>query len=87
MADDTIELSPQQRAAVVAFELGRGRALRTRDIMRLTGLSRSGALAMMAHLECIGGIPIRYCEDEQLWRVVSLDEGCRGPDGQLLLLE
>lgn len=83
MADDTIEMSPQQRAAVVAFELGRGKALKTRDIMRLTGLSRSGVLGMMAHLEAIGGIPIRYCEEDQCWRAVVPGGGCRGSGRRL----
>lgn len=83
MATAADEMSPQQRAAAVAWELARGRCLRTKEVMQLTGMSRSGALALMAHLEAAGGLPIRYSEDDQHWQALRLDEARQGSDGQL----
>jgi len=57
------QLSAQQRAARVAWRLAQGERLSTRTLEELTGLGRSGVLALMTHLAAWGGVPVRQEED------------------------
>jgi DNA-binding IclR family transcriptional regulator len=62
------EYRPSQRAALVAWHLAHGEGLRTRDVVRLTGLSHSGAYHLLTTLSAI--LPI-YQDAQYVWQVCS----------------
>jgi hypothetical protein len=51
-------LTPQQRAARVTAAFYQRKSIHLRDVMRLAGLTRRGALDMLNNLSEYGGIPI-----------------------------
>ncbi len=71
---DVAELTSQQRAAILAYRLGRGDCLTVARAAQLTGLSYKGAYTLLLLLaECI---PI-YADGprrHQFWKLV---ENCR----------
>jgi len=69
-ATDAMEFTPYQRAAVVMWELSRGQALRTEEVMRLTGLRRSGALRLLGQLCGLRGCAV-YEAEKGVWRVLG----------------
>jgi hypothetical protein len=74
------ELSAQQKAARIAWAIRSKDAPTSAQLQRLTGLSRSGFYALMAHLEASGGIPVRLCEDGR-WRPTDeMKEALRAAD-------
>ena len=61
---DCAELTPQERAGLVAWHLARGRSLRTVEVARLVGLKERGARALLGRLSRI--LPIRQ-DDSGSW--------------------
>ena len=57
------DLTSQERAAVVAWELARGRKLSTKEIRKLTGLSVSGVSRLMTRLARV--LPV--WRDDGVW--------------------
>lgn len=70
--DDELDMTSQERVAVVIWALAHGEGLRTRDIQQMTGLTKDGAIKMMHCLSRV--IPI-YQDDERFWVVLALKEG------------
>lgn len=58
MDPDTEDLTPQERAAIIAWWLARGEELTTHDVARYTGLSIRRAQELLNELSRV--IPI-YC--------------------------
>jgi hypothetical protein len=71
MADDgtTRELTPQERAALIAWHLAHGEAMTTRQVAELTGLEVISAYQMMDRLA--GVLPIR--REGGTWAAYSYD--------------
>jgi hypothetical protein len=70
MADDQVgELTAYQRAGRVMLRLAEGGTLRTEDVMRLTGLRRSGALKLLWQLAQLHDAPVYECE-RGAWRMM-----------------
>lgn len=69
MADDQVgELTAYQRAARVMLRLAEGETLRTDEVMRLTGLRRSGALKLLGQLSQLHDVPLYECR-RGTWRL------------------
>ena len=71
--DQAGELTAYQRAARVMLRLAEGQTLKTEEVMRLTGLRRSGALKLMGQLEQLHDAPV-YCF-EGAWRILQWLDG------------
>ena len=65
------DYTAQERAALVVWCLAHGEGLQTRDIAKLTGLTRQGAWELMQHLSRV--IPI-YQDDTGTWAVCVLKQ-------------
>jgi hypothetical protein len=65
------ELTPQERAALVAWHLAHGEAMTTRQVSELTGLSIWSAYRLMRALPRV--LPI-YRDDDGFWQVCALRE-------------
>lgn len=70
MIRDRDELTPQERAAIVAWFLARGEELTTRDIARYTGLSMRRAQSLINDLSRV--LPIYFCVGR--WQMVLARE-------------
>ena len=57
-----------ERAALVVWHLAHGECMQTRDVARLTGLTRQGAWDLMQRLSRM--IPI-YQDDRGVWQVCA----------------
>lgn len=69
MAAEAAELTSYQRGALVMAELMRGRALTTDEVMKLTGMKRSGALKMLGQLCGLRECAV-YEERRGVWRIL-----------------
>ena len=65
------DFTAQERAALITWHLAHGEGLQTRDIVKLTGLTRQGAWELMQHLSRV--IPI-YQDDTDTWVVCAMLE-------------
>ena len=65
------DYTAQEKAALITWHLAHGEGLQTRDIVKLTGLTRQGAWELMQHLSRV--IPI-YQDDTDTWAVCSMLE-------------
>jgi len=65
------DYTAQEKAALITWHLALGEGLQTRDIVKLTGLTRQGAWELMQHLSRV--IPI-YQDDTDTWAVCSMLE-------------
>lgn len=69
MADDQVgELTAYQRAARVVLRLAEGQTLTTDEVMRLSGLRRSGALKLLGQLAQLHDVPLYECR-RGAWRL------------------
>ena len=71
MADDQVtELTAYQRSARVMLRLAEGATLTTDEVMRLTGLRRSGALKLLGQLAQLHDVPLYECQ-RGVWRMMK----------------
>lgn len=63
------ELTPQERSAIIAWNLAIGRTLSTKDVCDLTGLRPSAARKLLRKLARV--LPIT--DDSGTWAAVSQD--------------
>lgn len=72
MGDNGIDgYTGQERAALIAWHLAHGEAMRTVDVVELTGLERQGAWKLMCRLSRV--LPI-YQDDCGFWQVNATRE-------------
>ena len=72
MASEATEYTPYQRGALVMAELMRGRALTTTEVMKLTGMKRSGALKLLGQLCGLRESAVYFDEQRGMWRILRL---------------
>ena len=65
------ELVITERAALIAWHLAHGEAMRTSDVVMMTGLERQGAWKLMCRLSRV--LPI-YQDDCGFWQVNVMRE-------------
>lgn len=65
--DDTVEMSAQQRAALITWLLTRGHSFTTLEVAQITGLSRRGAADMMNKM--CSQIPLIF--EHSRWKLLS----------------
>lgn len=61
-------MTPQERAALVAWHLAHGDAMLTSQVAELAGITQSGALKLMTGLSRV--LPI-YQNDDLFWEVIE----------------
>ncbi len=59
------------RRALVVWALANGEGVKTRDVMRMTGLSKRGAQAFLRNLST--GLPI-YRDEDDVWQRCEIRE-------------
>jgi hypothetical protein len=64
------ELTPQERAALVAWHLAHGEAMTTRQVAELTGLAIGGSYRLMNALSRV--LPIYRADG--VWQVCAMQE-------------
>lgn len=65
--DDCSEMTPQQRAGLVVWLLGRGHSFTTMEIARITGLTDRGASYMMEGLS--RNLPLVF--EHSRWKLLT----------------
>jgi len=70
MASEATEYTSYQRGALVMAELMRGRMLTTTEVMKLTGMKRSGALKLLGQLCGLRECAVYFDERCATWRIL-----------------
>ena len=70
MASEATEYTSYQRGALVMAELMQGRALTTTEVMRLTGMKRSGVLKLLGQLCGLRECAVYFEERCGTWQIL-----------------
>jgi hypothetical protein len=70
MTSEATELTSYQRGALVMAQLMRGRALTTTEVMKLTGMKRSGALKLLGQLSGLRECAVYFDERCATWQIL-----------------